>query len=144
MELLDWFNRTAHGWGSLGVIIFASVFATIAFLIAAYVNWNPVEEVEDQTRGIGLLPESTVITAVSICERPDTVISEITSPEGHYFHAVNDSGSARYDLTWLPGLDKIAVEEQRGRTFNLWVEPMDAEFKACIAVREIHQREAGY
>lgn len=126
-----------------GGVWLALIVGVVALTLTAIAQFNPAEEPVRQVGGaIGLMPES--VTATAICGYPETELYEVTSAEGVFFAGVYTRGDLRYDLTWYADASLVAVEEQRGRSFNFWTDSLDQAFADCVATRGLTPVEVGH
>ena len=84
------------------------------------------------------------VTALDICERPETEVFLVTGiGGGQRYEAKYETPEVRYDMTWQPDGAVVAVEELRGAAFEVRPEQIGPDFQACIDGKNVIPIEEG-
>lgn len=130
--------KTALAGGG-ALLVLGAIIGTLVY--AAFAP-NPVKEAAK-----ALSPAAGEVAA-TICNKPETEITRVLTPQRHYYEAKYEIEGLRYDLTWEEGGTAIAVEKLKGRDFDVWAEQKSSDFDFCIETKDkagqVQVREAAH
>jgi len=72
------------------------------------------------------------ISIEDICDKPETLIRLVNTENGPQFQARYETSDIRYDLTWQPDGNVVAVEQLDGAVFVASVQQATPGFWACV------------